>query len=199
MEAPTGQLPASGLPKTLLDMLGVLLKENGLKSWQIYSEKYGLSVKLRFGQPQNGGQATGVDSNNKVSYAKKSPSQVRRDNKKATERRKTRSAAKQMAENDIEVPRYEATEAMMSPSYMHSYTPEPVNTSDLDKSDITESPMIDHSDSSHKHSTPVWQPVGHGQGHSPLAAKQVCFVYGSCHCGQSWVTLLCQIYPGQMY
>ena len=83
-------MPACDLPNSLWNILDVLLGQNGLKSWQIYGEKVGVTVKLRFGEVQNGGQ-TVVGKEDKICYSKKTPSQKRRDDKKADERQFTKS------------------------------------------------------------------------------------------------------------
>ncbi len=51
MDAPAGSTPASELPKSLSNILDVLMKENGLQSWQIFSQKRGVSLRLKFGEP----------------------------------------------------------------------------------------------------------------------------------------------------
>ena len=99
MAASTGPKPAEGFPKALWNMLNVLLDENGLRSWQIYSDNQGVSVRMRFNTGENGGQNGQVTSGQKVTFSKKSPSQNRRDEKRVQERRITR----QMARNDDEV------------------------------------------------------------------------------------------------
>ncbi len=102
MDAPTGNKPTSEIPKSLKNILDVLFEQNGLRSWQIYSEPKGLTVKLRFAECQDGGQ-TVTDS--KVSYVRKAPAQVRRDTKRAEEyQRQTRSMSKHAVEQ-VELPR----------------------------------------------------------------------------------------------
>lgn len=107
MIEPTGTIPASDLPKSLRNILDVLIRDNGLVSWQIYSQKNGVSVRIKFGQTQDGGQCI-TSGNNRACYSKKSPSQMRRDDKKAQERRITRQQTRNFKESDhsnIEQPR----------------------------------------------------------------------------------------------
>ena len=124
MATPTGLLPASDFPVTLLNILDVLQRENGLQSWQVFSEKFGVSVKLRFGQAQHGGQTSRTEVS-KVAYSKKSPCQLRRDDRKATERRITRSRTQNVTEedNDIEKPRGASIDTMKSPIPIQACSP----------------------------------------------------------------------------
>ena len=82
----------------------LLLEGNGLKSWQIFSEQKGVTIKLRFGESQHGGTP---GSEGTVKYAKKAPSQVRRDTKRAEDfRRVTRSKSmKDKPLDSTEIPR----------------------------------------------------------------------------------------------
>ncbi len=92
MDALTGHIPTGGFPKSLWNILNVLFEHNDLRSWQIYSEQKGLTVKLRFDDAQNGGQTMYED---KVSFVRKPPAQVRRDMKRSDEyKRQTRSQTK---------------------------------------------------------------------------------------------------------
>ncbi len=56
MNAPAGSTLASELPKSLSNILDVLMKENGLQSWQVFRQKRGVSLRLKFGETQNGCQ-----------------------------------------------------------------------------------------------------------------------------------------------
>lgn len=105
MATPTGVLPAGGIPKNLKNILDMLVVNNDLRSWQVYSEPTGVTLKIRFDEAKNGGQAT---QSTKVSYIKKPPAQVRRDIKRNNnfERRQTRSQTKFEVE-DIEQGRFE--------------------------------------------------------------------------------------------
>ncbi len=136
MDTPTGNDPASGLPKTLRNILEVMMRENGLQSWQIFSHRNGVSVRIKFGEAQDGGQTVGAmvseDSNNsnRMCYSKKSPSQMRRNAKRYEERRVTRQQSKKLDTNmsEIEQPRGELSETMASPS-ANIQTPIHVDTS----------------------------------------------------------------------
>jgi len=83
------------LPNTLQTMLNVLILENGLRSWQIYDDKFGVSVRVRFGSDsQPSSSVTCPDSSLNIhakpfhsttkhtpaSYTKKPPAQYRREN-----------------------------------------------------------------------------------------------------------------------
>ncbi len=105
MDAPAGSTLASELPKSLSNILDVLMKENGLHSMQIFIQKRGVSLRLKFGETQNGGQSI-TCGNNKTAYSKKSPSQIRRDEKRSQERRVTRQQARivnKKVESEIEI------------------------------------------------------------------------------------------------
>ena len=91
----TGQKVAGMFPKTLETMLNILILENGLRSWSIYDDKFGVSVRLRFDSGIHGSVADRVDiesshartiTNN--TYKKKTPSQIRRDSQRKTLRAK---------------------------------------------------------------------------------------------------------------
>lgn len=69
-------MPVQGLPANLEVLLGALVEKCELKSWQIYNEKFGSTLKIRFGQA---GQCTEPQT---VSYAKKSKSRTIRDQKR---------------------------------------------------------------------------------------------------------------------
>ncbi len=92
-------MPVSGLPTSLEDLLGTIIQTCTVKSWQIYSEKDGVSFRIRFANTENGGQA--VEGN--VGYVKKPPSKVARD-KDRMSKRVTRSQSKQT--EATEMPRY---------------------------------------------------------------------------------------------
>ena len=81
-----GNQIAGSLPKSLQSMLNVLVASNNLRSWQIYNDTLGISVRLRFDHDRGGMQGT-VDMEStepatyiqQKQYNKKSPSHVRRD------------------------------------------------------------------------------------------------------------------------
>ena len=106
MDTITGIEPAVGLPKPLVDMLNHLTRDNYLRSWQIYSENIGFTVKIRFGQsmftvmPQSGeavhatntqpAENTQPTENTQAAvniitmhYARKPPTKLRRDTHRA--------------------------------------------------------------------------------------------------------------------
>ncbi len=47
MDEVAGQKVAEMLPKMLLKMMGALM-ENGIKSWQIYDNKYSIDLRIHF-------------------------------------------------------------------------------------------------------------------------------------------------------
>jgi len=87
MAATAGYSPDMDLPsKQLRDILGLLLGANSVTSWQVYSEKYGTSVRIRFASAchidQSSANVSGLSDHNEqqsIKFAKKTPSQVRRD------------------------------------------------------------------------------------------------------------------------
>ena len=140
MDPPTGQLPASDIPKTLQNILDVLLCENGVVSWQIYSQTKGVSLRIKFGEAKHGGQ-TITTGNSRTCYSKKSPSQMRRDARKSEERRVTRQQTRRKKDQDVpevEKPRGDCTETMNSPLANHAWSPSPV---DLHNTPAMSSPM----------------------------------------------------------
>ena len=89
------------LPGTLLEMLDVLVTSNGLHSFQIYSDSYGVSVRIRFGHDgsgnvcvdsagHTGSQAHNSKTNGHMAFTKKTPSQVKRDQKRRIVKAKKR-------------------------------------------------------------------------------------------------------------
>ena len=92
------RMPVSGLPSSLEDLLGTVIQKSTVKSWQIYSEKDGVTFRIKFSNTENGAQA--VDGN--IAYVKKPPSKLTRDKERVSQRI-TRSKAKQ--QGSIEIPR----------------------------------------------------------------------------------------------
>ena len=172
MEAPTGYKPASELPQTLLSCLEVLLRENGApKSWQMFGEKVGVTVKLRFGPVQNGGHSPIVASGTKVSYAKKSPCQQKRDDRKAAERRITRSSMKQRGAEDgedIEMARGESA-AMVSPLPIQPCSP--VTCVPVSSSTPEQSNLLSHMSDLSVPQQPAYQSVDPDQSHATKASN----------------------------
>ena len=88
-----GNQIAGSLPKALQSMLNVLVASNNLRSWQIYNDSLGISVRLRF--DHDGGcvdrgdregnvymqssQPNTAQQTQPTAYCKKSPSHVKRD------------------------------------------------------------------------------------------------------------------------
>ena len=71
-------MPVEGLPKTLEILMSSLLQENNVLSWQIYQDKSGnVNMKLRF----TGDNVT--HDQPPVSYRRKAPAQVKRDQARA--------------------------------------------------------------------------------------------------------------------
>ncbi len=92
-------MPVSGLPLSLEDLLESVTQKCTVKSWQIYSEKDGVTFRIKFGQFENGAQM----AEGNVGYAKKPPSKIARDKDRVTQRI-TRSKSKKLG--DIERPRF---------------------------------------------------------------------------------------------
>ncbi len=72
---------------------------------QIFSQKRGVSLRLKFGETQNGGQSI-TGGNSKAAYSKKSPSQIKMDEKRSQERKVTRQQARianKKEESEIEI------------------------------------------------------------------------------------------------
>ena len=91
MDEVAGQEVAGGVPKTLLKMLNTLEDDFGLRSYQIYTDSLGVSVRIRFGLNTNVGrecsQAGHADNNTHstackqkhITYGKRPPAQQRRE------------------------------------------------------------------------------------------------------------------------
>jgi hypothetical protein len=107
-----GNQIAGSLPKALQSMLNVLVASNNLRSWQIYNDSLGISVRLRF--DHDGGcvdrgdregnvymqssQPNTAQQTQPTAYCKKSPSHVKRDT-----HRKISRAKRQRTENFDEI------------------------------------------------------------------------------------------------
>ena len=99
-------MPVEGLPKALEILLGTFVGEFDLKSWQIFSDKDGANLRIRFRNKEHGGASTGVSLSLAGSYTKKSPSQMQRDHKRSVEhsqqkRITTRSVSAKLNSNQI--------------------------------------------------------------------------------------------------
>jgi hypothetical protein len=97
-----GNKVAECLPKTLLKMLDTLC-EHEVKTWNIYSDRFGISVRIRFdiGEKVAGSDVymQGTDQarqQHNTAYTRKSPSQHRRD----TERKILRAKKRKMEDVD---------------------------------------------------------------------------------------------------
>ena len=90
-------MPATELPKTLVNLLGSLLTENGLLSWQIFDEKSSnIVVKIRFGNGHCGPTTDGQSAETVAAYRRKPPSQVRRDRARVAAHKCQQTAAPRM-------------------------------------------------------------------------------------------------------
>ena len=96
MDEAAGIKATGKFPKALLIMLNTLIDGNGLRSWQIYTDNFGISARLRFG---HGGSSEFVYAENAINplnqktttytkYSKKTPAQIRRDTTRKTLRAK---------------------------------------------------------------------------------------------------------------
>ena len=90
-------MPVTELPKTLVNLMGTLLKENGLLSWQIFDEKSSnIVVKIRFGNGHCGPTTDGQSTETVAAYRRKPPSQVKRDHARVAAHKLQQSAAPRM-------------------------------------------------------------------------------------------------------
>ena len=90
-------MPVTELPKTLVNLLGSLLTENGLLSWQIFDEKSSnIVVKIRFGNGHCSPITNGQSTETVAAYRRKPPSQVRRDRARIDAHKRQQSAAPRM-------------------------------------------------------------------------------------------------------
>ena len=90
-------MPVTELPKTLVNLLGTLLTENGLLSWQIFEEKSSnIVVKIRFGNGHCDLAADRQPSEAFTAYRRKAPSQVKRDHARVAAHKRQQSTAARM-------------------------------------------------------------------------------------------------------
>ena len=100
-----GYKATGSLPRTLENMLSTLVMENGLRSWQIYTDVHGISCRIRFG---SGSHASTQPAHNSktmpqhTAYTRKSPAQLRRENNRIVHKAKRQRT---LSEN-IETERY---------------------------------------------------------------------------------------------
>ncbi len=135
----TWKMPVCGLPLSLEMLLETVLGTHTMKSWQIYSEKDGLTFKVRFGHSNGSDSGHNVPN---VKYTRSSPSRVARYKKRSQEHnsvRITRSKSKKECD-ETEQPRTldstgENMGAIFSPcSVQHSpglISPDPIITPEL--------------------------------------------------------------------
>ena len=82
------------LPKTLVNLLGCLVTENGLLSWQIFDEKSShVIVKIRFGNGHCGPTTEKKSTETVTAYRRKPPSQVKRDQARVAAHKRQQSTA----------------------------------------------------------------------------------------------------------
>ena len=90
-------MPVTELPKTLVNLLGSLLTENGLLSWQIFDEKSSnIVVKMRFGNGHCSLTTDGQSTETMAAYRRQPPSQVKRDRARVAAYKLQQSAAPRM-------------------------------------------------------------------------------------------------------
>ena len=132
-----GNQIAGSLPKVLQSMLDVLVSSNNLRSWQIYKDTLGISVRLRFdptvssehdrdrkhGNVDMQGTEPGYTQQTQATaYSKKSPSHVRRDTQRRISRAKRQRTESDDVENEREnasiLTQKECDHIMDSPTYV---------------------------------------------------------------------------------
>jgi hypothetical protein len=87
-------MPVMELPKTLENLLGCLLAENGLLSWQIFEERSShIVVKIRFGNGHCGPTTENQSTETVTTYRRKPPSQVKRDHARLAAHKRKQSTA----------------------------------------------------------------------------------------------------------
>ena len=109
-------MPVTELPKTLVNLMGTLLKENRLLSWQIFDEKSShIVVKIRFGNGHCGPTTDGQSTETVAAYRRKPPSQVKRDHARVAAHKLQQSELHADDQNshtsDIEQARYDDVDA----------------------------------------------------------------------------------------
>ena len=117
MAATTGKEPSVELPKQLQDMLEVFLRDNCVRSWSVYSEHIGSTIKIRLQpvaamlavQPQPHRQhvnktitATGIPAvTPTMHYSRKSPCHVKRDIQRCNKRPRVHSSPESARIDDV--------------------------------------------------------------------------------------------------
>ena len=100
------------LPKTLEKMLSTLVMENGLRSWQIYTDLHGISCRIRFGSGSHADHASSHPEHNSTTiqqhtaYQRKSPAQLRRENNRIIHRASKRQRISDEHVANIETERH---------------------------------------------------------------------------------------------
>ena len=96
---------AEMFPKALQNMLNILVSQNGMRSWQVYSDFQGVSCRIRFGHCDSvasiesaGSEAGHTATTTHIAYCRKPPAQVRRD-----KHRRIAKAKRPRIESDSEV------------------------------------------------------------------------------------------------
>ena len=128
MDEVAGQKVAEMLPKMLLKMMGALM-ENGIKSWQIYDNKYSIDLRIRFDHEckamaassefvyKQGSEADTTPTHTKpASYHRKPPSHIKRDlNRRIARAKRQRLDDSNEMENDRTFEPVESFEYCISP------------------------------------------------------------------------------------
>ena len=89
MEAATGTKPGVELPQPLQTLLAVLMRENSIRSWSLYSEYIGTTLKIRFdtaaiAERQSPMHDRHVNTTEGAAhYTRKGPAKLRRDRHRA--------------------------------------------------------------------------------------------------------------------
>ena len=96
----------NGLPKALEALLSTLLDSLELSSWQIFSEKQGACLKIRF-KDSGHNQSSTVEPHLKQKWKKASPSQMKRDSNRSA---KHNMVLRSRTDSEPEKPRCEDNE-----------------------------------------------------------------------------------------
>ena len=138
-------MPAIGLPDNLQLMLDTILEHRSLKSWQIYEERGGMTVKIRFSPSARGQDGSVPEQGMKCAYTKKSPSHMRRDKNRISAFNEHRRVTRSMDKNDdssVEKPRNDDSDKSID---MPIFSPPHVETDTPQVNDSLHEPIMDTS------------------------------------------------------
>ncbi len=143
-------MPAAGFPNNLQLLLDTMMEHRSIKSWQIYDERGGMTVKIRFAPSESEHDNNDCVNGYSCAYTKKSVSKMKRDKTRMdnfTSPRTTRSMTKRN-ETSVEKPRNDESGelnnvAIFSPDHVDPLPP-PNNNNSMDLSLVSSQSIEDN-------------------------------------------------------